>query len=190
MTKKEISLLPEKKLIRGMGDKLLNWILSVGRYIVVFTELIVILAFLSRFWLDRMNTDLSEKIRQQKAILTSTQIFEREFRSFQKRLDAIDKSFERKYQPFDPVLIIAQSMPPDVLLSTYQFSEDKSGVTAKAKVQIFSEAGLADFINQLLNQEEVASVQIGTVEKKEGESGMSLDFVIRFNFSGEKNGKS
>lgn len=183
MPKKEISLLPEKKLAENMAKRLVNWVLSYGRYIVVFTQLIVIGAFLSRFWLDRTNSDLSQKIRQQKAILASAQDFERQFLSFQRRLLAIDKSFQQAHQPLDPLLVIAQSMPPDVLMSNYSFSEGEDGINVKIKVQIFSEAGLADFIGRLLNQESVKSLSIGTVEKELGVSGMTLHFSINFSYS-------
>ncbi len=182
MAKKEISLLPEKKIAGSLAKRLLNWVLSYGRYIIVFTQLIVIGAFLSRFWLDRTNSDLSSKIRQQKAILASAQDFERQFLSFQRRLSAIDKSFQKSHQPLEPLLVIAESMPPDVIMSNYNFSKKDDEINTSIKVQIFSEAGLAEFIDRLLSQETVKSISIGTVEKELGVSGMTLQFSINFSY--------
>ena len=42
---KQINLLPKDKWEVGVIGKLLKWALNIGRYIVVFTELIVISAF-------------------------------------------------------------------------------------------------------------------------------------------------
>ncbi len=180
MPKKEISLLPEKNPLKTLTDKFINWVLSVGRYIVIFTELIVIGAFLSRFWLDRKNSDLSEKIRQQRAILSSTQAFEREFRLFQSRLKEIDRGVKADYEPVDPLIIISKSMPSDVLLSDFKVTESEEALRANLKAQIFSEAGLSEFINKLLGQPEVSAVQIGTIEKEEGKGGMSIQFLVKF----------
>ncbi|MBU4397602.1 hypothetical protein KKC08_05560 [Patescibacteria group bacterium] len=74
--KREISLLPKDQDNNSSTAKLIRWITTVGRVVIIFTELIVIAAFVSRFWLDRKNSDLSESIRQQKAILESTALFE------------------------------------------------------------------------------------------------------------------
>ncbi len=184
MPKKEISLLPEKNIARVIGGKFVNWVLSVGRYIVIFTELIVIGAFLSRFWLDRKNSDLSEKIRQQKAILSSTQTFEREFDLFQTRLNEISQSFEKASRPIDPLIVIAESTPTDVLLSDFKFSEKDTGAQqVNLKAQMFSEAGFAEFIDRLIANQEISSVQVGTIEKEEGKGGMTINFVIKFDYS-------
>ena len=78
-SKKEISLLPAEENLNTFSARFLKWVTSVGRVVIVFVELIVIGAFLSRFWLDRKNSDLSETLRQQKAILASTQEFEKDY---------------------------------------------------------------------------------------------------------------
>jgi len=50
--KKEISLLPDEENLDSFSARAFRWLTTVGRYVIVFTELIVICAFLSRFWLD------------------------------------------------------------------------------------------------------------------------------------------
>jgi len=84
--KKEISLLPSEENLNSPLAKITKWATSTGRVVIIFVELIVILAFLSRFSLDRRNADLSETLRQQKAILASTKDFENDYLSLQKRL--------------------------------------------------------------------------------------------------------
>ena len=78
--KSEIELLPQEGWEKGTLGKLLKWALTAGRYIVIVTELAVIMAFLSRFKFDRELTDLHEEIKQKQAVIQSAQSFETEFR--------------------------------------------------------------------------------------------------------------
>jgi hypothetical protein len=43
--KKEISLLPDEENADSLSARIVRWITTVGRYVIVFTELIVIGAF-------------------------------------------------------------------------------------------------------------------------------------------------
>jgi hypothetical protein len=69
MPKQEINLLPREEFEKKPIGKFLTWALSIGRYIIIFTELIVILAFLSRFKLDRDLSDLNQSIREKQAVI-------------------------------------------------------------------------------------------------------------------------
>jgi len=179
MSKDEISLLPHKGLEGTLGS-LVNWLLSVGRYIIIFTELIVIGAFLSRFWLDRKNSDLSEEIRQEKAILESTAGFEEEFRLFQTRLLAVAKALQASDDPLLPLKVVAETLPPDISLIRCGFTgEGKNEISILALV--FSEESLAEFVSNILVREEVSTVKIGTIERKEGTAGMRLQLLVGFN---------
>lgn len=178
MAKEEISLLPKHGLEGTILGKLFDWVFSVGRYIVVFTELIVIGAFLSRFWLDRWNTDLSTEIRQQRAILESTQEFENEFRLFQSKLDAIAQEVDQEEDLLSPFQIVVKSLPGDIYLRSFGWSEKNQQVTLNTAV--FSEAGLSAFINNLLTQPEISSVDIGTIKKDKQTKGMEIRIIVNF----------
>jgi len=171
--------LPRQGLEGTPVGRLIDWLLSSGRYIIIFTELIVIGAFLSRFWLDRKNSDLSEEIRQQKAILEATQAFEQEFRLFQTRLKVIAQYLEEDRNPLRPLDIISQSLPKGVVILKYGFvAEGRNEASVLALV--LSEADLAQFVDNLLAREEIARVRIGTIEKEANTQGMKIQFVIGF----------
>lgn len=87
--KKEISLLPESENTRSFSARFFKWVTTTGRVTIVLTELIVISVFISRFWLDRVNSDLSEVSRQKQAILESATPFITEFTQLQQRLTYI-----------------------------------------------------------------------------------------------------
>lgn len=84
-----INLLPDK------GDtvlvQFLNWALSVGRLLIIIVETLALGTFLYRFTLDWQIIDLKDKIKQQRAIVTSFKSQEDIFRNMQTRLDLIKK---------------------------------------------------------------------------------------------------
>jgi hypothetical protein len=179
MAKEEISLLPKHGLEGTIIGKFFDWVFSVGCYIVVFTELIVIGAFLSRFWLDRRNTDLSEKIRQQRAILESNQAFESEFRLFQSKLQVVARELEQGNNLLLPFQVVVKSLPSDVYLKNFSWSEKNQQVTLGTA--IFSEVGLSMFIDNLLSQPEISSVNIGTIKKDQDTVGTEIRITVNFN---------
>ncbi len=90
-----VNLLSKDPFSESFVGKILMWALSIGRYIVVFTELVVILSFLSRFTLDRQMTDLNSKINQQLLIVESYGGLEENFRSIQDKLSFVRSQTEK-----------------------------------------------------------------------------------------------
>lgn len=180
MANKDVSLLPKTPLEGTIWGKLITWVLSVGRYIIVFTELIVIGAFLSRFWLDRKEADLSEQIRQRQAIITSINQFEKEFHFFQTRLSAAGNFIKKDIQPMAPMEPVVKSLPADIIVSNFSFTETADGGRISLSTLVFSEASLAAFVDNLLARDDVVSVGIGTVEREQGVAGMKIQFDIGF----------
>ena len=59
-----INLLGSQDLEHTPWGRIVAWATTYGRYIMITTEIIVLLAFISRFSLDRKNTDLTEEVTQ------------------------------------------------------------------------------------------------------------------------------
>ena len=87
---REINLVPKEGLESTTSGRVLLWILSTFRIILIITELVVIGAFISRFWLDAKNTDLTEEMGEKKSIITSLSEFEKDFKATQERLAIFD----------------------------------------------------------------------------------------------------
>jgi len=87
----KINLAPKDPFYETGLGKVLKWALSVGRYIVIFTELIVILSFVSRFSLDRRITDLNDTIFQKQTIIESYGDLETNVRTIQKKIEAYNQ---------------------------------------------------------------------------------------------------
>jgi Tfp pilus assembly protein PilN len=82
-----LNLLPKDPFLSTPIGRLLQWALSVGRYLVIFTEAVVIMSFATRFTLDRRITDLNGTIFQQRSIIDSYGDLEQQVRATQKKID-------------------------------------------------------------------------------------------------------
>src|SRR3989344_1080687 len=114
MSKKHLSINLLKAKEISFLDKFLNWALTVGRLVVIATELIALFAFIYRFSLDRQLIDLHSKIKQEEAIVNSLKESEQSYRNLQDRLAAAAKFSEtggEEYTVFkDIISFIPQGM--------------------------------------------------------------------------------
>jgi len=120
----QINLLPREQFAASTGGRVLTWALSTFRIIVIITELVVILAFLSRFFLDAENADLSEEIEQKQSIIASSSDFEKTFRQTQKRLEIFSELTVRDKLASGVLSKIALSIPPDVYLESIGLNDN------------------------------------------------------------------
>jgi Tfp pilus assembly protein PilN len=179
--KKEISLLPDEENIDSLSARALRWLTTIGRYVIVFTELIVICAFLSRFWLDRINSDLSEVVRQQQAILNSTSNFETEYSELQQRLNVIKSFYQNQPEYQTKIQSLTDSTPLDITYTKLTLTQDPtSTTTANISFSAFQENSIVDFITNLIVNPQIASVNIQTIEKKTRENFYRVDLSLVF----------
>lgn len=185
--KKEISLLPEAENPNSFGAIFFKWVTTVGRWVIVVTELIVISAFISRFWLDRKNSDLSEVVRQQEAILNSTKYFESEYASFQERLATIKQTYSNQPEYDQQILSLIKSTPTDLIydnISTQKNSDNELITTASLITA--SEDSIINFVTNLMLNPDIKSVDINRIEKKPKENNYTISISLTFNSSKEK----
>jgi Tfp pilus assembly protein PilN len=174
--KTAIEFLPQESWEKGTWGKILKWTLTIGRYIVIFTELVVILAFLSRFKLDRDLTDLGEKIRQQQAIIVSWSNFEKDFRFLNRRLQTIEEFRKSQIESGEILEELANLIPLDIVISDFSVSNRQLSLSASA----FSEGGLSSFLRNLKNSKNFKNITLTQISlNTEKEIG------IKFQVKGE-----
>jgi Tfp pilus assembly protein PilN len=120
----QINLLPQKNFEQTTTGRVLAWILSTFRIIVIVTEIIVMIAFMSRFWLDAKNTDLSDEINDKKAVLAASSSFEREFKDTQTRLAIFSQIIATEEIPSTSFSIITSYLPDNVYLTSLSLAKD------------------------------------------------------------------
>lgn len=170
-----INLLPEGAGRDRYGGKFLQWALTYGRYIIIFTELIVLLAFFSRFKFDQELSDLREIIKHKQAVIASVSEFEKEVRRLQDRLAKIndlDKNhslYPKAIQDIDGVL------PEDVILKSLSFQ----GNTVMLSAIGYSSSGIQTFLTNLQSSKFFDKIQIGSIGPPTEVTGvLSLDLTM------------
>lgn len=188
--KKEVSLLPNSENPNSFSSRLIKWSTTTGRVVIIFTELIVVSAFLSRFWLDRKNSDLSETLRQKSAILQSTQAFESEFKQLQQKLSSI-KTFYGNQPKYDQQLnSLIKSTPEEIYYKNINLSQDEKTfqTVVTSSLIAYREDIIVNFITNLMVNPDIKQVDIKRIEKKSKENQYEVLISLVFN-SPTTNGK-
>lgn len=157
-----INLLPHREFESTSLGKLLRWALTYGRYIIVSTEIVVLMAFIYRFSLDRKITDLNDEIEQKAAIINANQTFEDQFRNLQARANEIGTLFVDQNQAARVIHHLEQITPQGVTYHSFAFSENKISIEAVAS----SNTSLAAFINQLKQSKLLTQINLANLSKK------------------------
>ena len=171
--KKElINLLPQEEFAASTLGRILTWLLSTFRMIVIATEMIVMAAFLSRFWLDARNTDLNDEIKQKTAIISSYRQIERDFRDAQTKLSLLSGLTSAPTQ--NSLLSgVSEGLPIDVSLTTFSV---ESGSTQIAGLSL-SEQSVAQFIANLGLQKSLVAPSL--TQLTSDKNGNGLIFLVK-----------
>lgn len=183
-----LNLLPDEHNANSPLSRTITWATGVGRVVIIFTELIVVSAFLSRFYLDRKNADLSEIIRQQQAVLASVKDFELEFINTQKRLSLIRNLKDQSPNFATYIDLIGKQVPTDLVLKQLQMHQTTNQVTANLLVMAYRESALVTFVQNLSKEPNISSVDVVKIDKKPKMT--SYDIGLNLTFNSTKNAKS
>lgn len=162
-------------------DKFLTWALSVGRVVVVLTEIIAISAFMYRFFLDRQLIDLHAKIKQEQAIISFSKASEDKYRNLQDRLTVaarFSKLGQDEVKILKDVLALAPSGTTFDNLTT-------SDTNVKVNASFSQIASLGAFVDSLKNYPSISNVSIDKIENKPSTSQITA--TITGNLKPNKN---
>lgn len=146
-------------LLRPQGEsqkllvKLLGWLLSAGRYIIIFVEILVLLAFAARFKLDADIANVKEQVDLQIPVIDSLKSEEALIRKTHFQLATIKDLRQGELEYGDVLTNIANQTPTGVSLTNLNFEQDKDQVNVKM-------TGVA------LNDQELSTLVFGLKEAK------------------------
>lgn len=143
-------------------ERVINWLLSVGRILVIITELVALGAFLWRFGLDQQVIDLHSKIKQKQAIVAAFKKNEDEYRNLQDRLSiaaAFASASEKKFNTYREILALA---PSGIAFSKLAQSSN----TVSMEINVNSVSSLSSFVYALKSHQNIESVSIDKIETK------------------------
>ncbi|RLC32719.1 hypothetical protein DRH13_01260 [Candidatus Woesebacteria bacterium] len=181
--KNKINLLPQEEFAQSTLGRVLAWLLSSFRVIVIITEVFVMMVFLSRFWLDAKSADLNDLIKQKQAVLVASVDFEKEFRGAQKKLDIFSELTGADKLTTDYLNNTSSLVPPEIILSSYSFAGDDIKVEGISP----NERGIAQFVANLEASDEFEEVAITRINTDQ-ETQVLLTFALKLTLSskGEK----
>jgi len=171
--KNQINLLPQEEFAGTTLGRTLRWAMGSFRIIVIVTEMIVMAAFLSRFWLDARNADLNDLIKQKVAVISASSDIENEFRGTQKKLRIFSSLAVKEGVVSNAINKITSLLPPDVFLISYSFNQESIQVKGASN----SEVSIAQFIVNLENSELFEKVSLSNVDTAQEET--VLTFTLR-----------
>lgn len=179
---KLINLISQNDFESSTLGRILKWALSTFRVMVIVTELVVMSAFLSRFWLDSRNSDLNEEIDISKSQIIAYQEIENSFRSLQKKL-SISKSIYNDTKPGALLSNVTKYIPDDVVLNSISRSENQLTIKASS----FSERAIAQFLTNLESYKDLSDISLSQVTSNfENSSATSFTVTAKTNSSGGK----
>jgi len=164
----KINLLYQGDYQTTSGSRIVSWLLSTFRVIVIITEIVVVAAFASRFWLDMKNNDLDEKLQQKTAVIEASGKFEKDFRDIQNRLRMFSNLTAKASIPSDVLDNISVNIPDDMLLTSVRIGEKSTEIEGISP----SEKKIQQFVTNLMNDKDFENVQIREVSTDK--QGLSL----------------
>jgi len=165
-----INLLPSDDLPVTLGGRVLRWLLTTFRFMVIVVELIVIMGFLSRFVLDTQNSDLTDEINQKNALIESYLPFENEFKRTQTQLAILADYGNKNYNSTGILGHIASILSPSVQLTSFA----NRGGRLEIRLTSASESAVSQFIAKLSQYPDVNNVFVSQVENRGGSSLVSF----------------
>lgn len=157
-------------------DKFLGWALSVGRAIIILTEIVALSAFAYRFILDRQLIDLHGKIKQEQAIISFSKASEEKYRNLQDRLSIAERFSKLGQDEISNLNKILQIIPSGGTLNNLTIS-DKS-LKINASFSQISDLGL--YADSLKKYSPITSVSIDKIENVPNTSLISVTITANF----------
>lgn len=174
---------PEKLLV-----KLIRWLLSTGRYLLIFVEALVLIAFISRFKLDGDLASKKETIEQQISYIESLKNYEILIRQTQLKLSTIAAAKTNSADYPTILKKIADQTPTGVKLTSLNLGKNIGQANIQINGSAKSNNDVASFaaglredpafsevnLTSIVLDQGVISFTITASNKSEGSKGVSL----------------
>lgn len=172
---KAINLLPLEEFNASTTGRVLRWATGTFRIIVIVTEMVVMAAFLSRFWLDAQNSTLNNSIKIKSAQISAQANLEKQFRGVQSKLNIFDK-LSQNQKTSALIGAITGKVPESITLSGITAEEGTISIRGVS----FSDFDVARFVVSLQTSpfKSAELQQVGSSEIIPG----GTDFVVEVTY--------
>lgn len=166
---KEINLIPQNEFDITPLGRILKWALSTFRVMVIVTELIVMSAFLSRFWLDARNSDLNDEINVNKSQVLAYSDIETALRLNQTRLN-IAKSLYSEQKIDEIISSISKITPEDISFNSVSINGNQIEINSTA----YLEKSIAQFLVNLDSSELINDITLTQIGSSVGNNNLTV----------------
>ena len=154
---KKLNFLPKRSFgSSNQFNRILHWLLTIGRYSVILTELVVIVAFASRFKFDRDLNDLIEERERQLVILESYSAIEAKLKLSQAQIELAQFITASQTDPEAFLQTLESSLAPNLKLEQIQIASD----SAKFTGQSLTDLAVAQLTTVLIKSPDLESISL------------------------------
>jgi hypothetical protein len=168
--------LPSINLVKNkqtpIFDKFMNWALTIGRLIVIITEVVAIIVFIYRFSLDEKLADIHSSIKQKENLVLALKNDENKYRNLQDRISLAANFAAKATKSSQTVIDIANLVPMPIEVRNLVLNKDQ----VKININTSSISSLENFVNSLKSYKNIKSISIDDIENKPA-VGLSIDIT-------------
>ena len=152
--------------------RFLKWSLTAGRYIIILTELGVIIAFMSRFKFDNDLSDLNDAILGKQTLLEVSANTEKVLRLTQSRLDLASQKLKSRWLAYEVLTKVTSLLPEQTAINLISITDGVMTLDASA----VSESDLGSFVQAISTDKMFKSVDLTSVSS---EKDSAIKFTIK-----------
>ncbi len=147
--KNTINLLSFKEGPLTFWEKFYIWALSIGRYIIIITELIVLIGFFLKFKVDNDIANIKTDLNANVEVLKENQAKENEIKIYQKRISTQEAIMNNQSPIYSLLTHTISLIPPTVKVDSLNFHNKgqiliQGSITGTGNVQLNTLQNLAD----------------------------------------------
>lgn len=181
-----LDLLKPQSSPQKLPVKLVRWLLSTGRFIFVFVEGLVLLAFIFRFKLDADIASRKEAIEEQIPYIESLRPVEILIRQTQLKLSTI-AGFNQNSADYPQILKkISSQTPTGVKIISLSLERSVNKITVQMHAQATSNNDLITFLLGMREDQYFADVNLASVGLEQGIIRFTLSASAKVSQKGEK----
>ena len=120
-----INLMPGQEEFQDSVGSAIHWALTIGRYLVIFTEIVAIAIFILSIKLSADKQDLKESISNLTQQVSAQEDFEEEFRSVQDRINEVKDQRSSHFLNNKVLSEFLKLLPQGMTLETLELAENE-----------------------------------------------------------------
>lgn len=168
-----VNLLPRTDFETSFGGKFLHWAIFYGRYLIILTEIVVILAFFLRFGVDAQLSSVNDAIGGKKNIIAANLKFEATYLGIQNRLNTVGKivSTTPYWQTLESV---TNQIPEGVKITTMTMTDHEFNLAGNG-----DQASFNTLVDRMLAQKTFKNVSLSNITY---DTSSAVKFILKANY--------